>query len=191
MPAPLGKPVMTTAYVDANLYHDYLSGRSVTGVLHLVNQTPVEWYCKRQATVETATYGSEFNAARTAMEQVMDLRYTLRMLGVPILESVMFGDNQSVVTNSTVPHSQLNKRHNALAYHRVREAIASKILTFFHMDGKNNPADVLSKHCGYQDARPHIQTLLFWAGDTSQIGMKPKEGDLSSGQRGVTETFQG
>jgi hypothetical protein len=177
-PEPLGLPVLTTTYVDANLYHDYVSGRSVTGVLHLVNQTPVEWYCKRQATVETATYGSEFNAARTATEQVMDLRYTLRMLGVPIMESVMFGDNQSVLTNGTVPHSQLNKRHNALAYHRVREAIAARILSFFHMDGKKNPADVLSKHWGYQDAWPHIQTLLFWAGDTSQVGMKPRsDGD--------------
>ena len=169
MPEPLGKAVLTTSYVDANLYHDYLTGRSVTGVLHLVNQTPVDWYCKRQATVETATYGSEFNAARTATEQIMDLRYTLRMLGVPIVHSYMFGDNKSVVLNSTVPHSQLNKRHNALAYHRVREAIAAGILQFFHIDGKKNPADIISKHCGHLDAWPHIKPLLFWRGETTVI----------------------
>ena len=169
MPEPLGKAVLTTSYVDANLYHDYLTGRSVTGVLHLVNQTPVDWYCKRQATVETATYGSEFNAARTATEQIMDLRYTLRMLGVPVVHSYMFGDNKSVVLNSTVPHSQLNKRHNALAYHRVREAIAAGILRFFHIDGKKNPADILSKHCGHVEAWPHIKTLLFWRGETTVI----------------------
>ena len=52
--------------------------------------------------VEMATYGLEFNAARTAMEQIMDMRYTLRMLGVPVIDSYMFGDNQSVLTNSTV-----------------------------------------------------------------------------------------
>ncbi|MGL4933428.1 MAG: reverse transcriptase domain-containing protein, partial [Aeromonas sp.] len=169
MPEPLGKMVITTTYEDANLYHDYLNAKSVTGILHLVNQTPIDWYCKRQATVETTTYGSEFNAARAATEQIMDLRYTLRMLGVPIGDSYMFGDNQSVVTNSTVPHSKLNKRHNALAYHRVREAIAAKILKFFHIEGKNNPADVLSKHCGHQDAWPHVKVLLFWRGDTSVI----------------------
>ena len=71
MPVPHGKPVITTTYEDANLYHDYLTGRSVTGILHLVNQTPVDWYCKRQAMVEMATYGSEFNVARTATEQIM------------------------------------------------------------------------------------------------------------------------
>ena len=64
------------------------------------------------------TYGSEFNAARTATEQIIDLHYTLHMLGVPVVHSYMFGDNKSVVLNWTVPHSQLNKRHNALAYHR-------------------------------------------------------------------------
>jgi hypothetical protein len=169
MPLPLGKPVITTTYEDANLYHDYLTGRSLTGVLHLVNQTPLDWYCKRQATVETATYGSEFNAARTATEQIMDLRYTLRMLGVPIIDSYMFGDNQSVLTNSTVPHSQLNKRHNALAYHRVREAIVARVMKFFKIDGKRNPSDVLSKHWGHVEAWPHIQPLLFWRGDTSVI----------------------
>ena len=46
MPMPHGKPVITTTYEDANLYHDYLTSRSVMGILHLVNQTLVNWYCK-------------------------------------------------------------------------------------------------------------------------------------------------
>jgi hypothetical protein len=99
----------------------------------------------------------------------MDLQYTLRMLGVPVIDSLMFGDNKSVLTNSTVPHSQLNKRHNALAYHRVREAIASGIMRFFHIDGKKNPSDILSKHCGHPEAWPHVKALLFWRGETSEI----------------------
>ena len=106
---PLGRAIITTTYEDANLFHDYLTGRLVTGILHQVGQTPIDWYCKCQAMVETATYGSEFNAARTATEQIIDLRYTLRMLGVPVLNSFMFRDNQSVLLNLTVPHSQLNK----------------------------------------------------------------------------------
>jgi hypothetical protein len=54
---PLGKVGTTIAYTDANIYHDILTGRSVTGVLHLCNQTLIDWYSKRQATVETATLG--------------------------------------------------------------------------------------------------------------------------------------
>jgi hypothetical protein len=41
-PKPLGKAVVTTTYVDANLYHDLITGRAVTGVLHLVNGTSID-----------------------------------------------------------------------------------------------------------------------------------------------------
>ena len=67
-PKPLGKPVATTSYVEANLYHDLITGRTETGILHLLNGTPIDWFSKRQATVETATYASEFVAARIATD---------------------------------------------------------------------------------------------------------------------------
>ena len=89
-------------------------------------------------------------AARTCMEQILDLRNTLRYLGVPIQgPSIMFGDNQSVVGSATIPDAKLHKRHTALSFHRVREAIASKMLNFYHLKGEYNPADILSKHWGY------------------------------------------
>ena len=71
---------MTTVhYVDANLHHDLVTGRAVTAILHIiiVNGTPTDWYFKRQATVETATFGSEYVAARIVVDQIVDLRYTL------------------------------------------------------------------------------------------------------------------
>jgi hypothetical protein len=40
-----------------------ITGRAVTGVMHFVNNTPVDTFSKRQSTVETATYGAEFVAA--------------------------------------------------------------------------------------------------------------------------------
>jgi hypothetical protein len=55
------------------------TGRAVTGVLHLCNQTLFDWYSKRQATVETATFGSEFTAATIAVDQIIDLKTTLRL----------------------------------------------------------------------------------------------------------------
>lgn len=166
-PDPLGKRVTVTTYVDANLYHDLLTGRSVTGILHLVNKMPAQWYSKKQGTVETATYGSEFVAAHIATEQIIDLRLTLMYLGVPLKNKVyVFGDNKSVVTSSTLPQSKLSKRHIALAYHRVREAVASKMLSFTHLPGVSNPADILSKHWSNHKIWPMFQPLLFWEGNT-------------------------
>jgi hypothetical protein len=83
-PKTLGKMVTTVTYVDANLYHDMLTERSVTGILHLCNGSLVEWYTRQQATVETATFGSEFTEARIAVDQIIDFRTTLRYLGVPV-----------------------------------------------------------------------------------------------------------
>jgi hypothetical protein len=165
MPAALGHPVVTTTYVDANLMHCMTTGRASTGILQLVNGTPIDWYSKRQATVQSATYGSEFVAARVATDQVIDLKLTLGYMGIHVARSVMFGDNQSVVTSSTLPQSKLNKRHVALSYHRVREAIANHTLDFYHIDGDINPADMLSKFAGNQQFWPILRSLLFWGVD--------------------------
>ena len=147
MPEPLGESITTTTTMDANLNHCLATGKSSTGCLHFVNKTPVDWYSKKQATAETATYGSEFVAAKTATEQIMDIRQTLRYLGAPITtKSFLFGDNRSVVTSATLPHSTLTKRRNILVFHRVREAIAAKLMAFYWIQSAYNLSDMLSKH---------------------------------------------
>ena len=167
LPPPKGKLVRTVTFVDANLMHCKVTGRSATGVFHMVNQTPIEAYSKKQATVETATYGSEFVAARTATEQIMDLRFTLRSMGVPIEDKAwMLGDNKSVITSSTIPFSLLSKRHNALAYHRVRSAIAGGYLNFCYIPSKQNFADILTKHLGGLELDKHIRHILKVRGET-------------------------
>jgi hypothetical protein len=169
-PKPLGKYVRMTSYVDANLYHDYLTGRSVTGILDLLNGTPIDWYCKKQATVETATYGSEYVAARTCVERNVDMRLSLRYLGVPIRKKLyMFGDNKSVIDSSMVPHAKLHKRHTALSLHRVREAIAGGLVHFHHIAGKVNPADILSKHWAFAPSYPQLKALFLFPRDTVEL----------------------
>jgi hypothetical protein len=169
-PEPKGKRVVLTSYVDANLYHDLTTGRAVTGVLHFINQTPVDWFTKKQPTVETATYGSEFVAAKLATQQILGLRTSLRYLGVPIHgHTRLFGDNGSVVTSGSIPESPLRKRHQALAYHFTREAVASGAIDFRFIPGAINPADLLSKHWGYAQIWPTLRPLMFWSGDTSAL----------------------
>ena len=83
MPRPLGSRVITTTVFDANLLHVIITGKSLTAVLHFINTTPIDWYSKRHATVETTANISEFVAARTATEQIIDLRNTLRVSSCP------------------------------------------------------------------------------------------------------------
>ena len=96
--------------------------------------------------METSTFGSEYVALRIAIELIEGLRYKLRMMGVEILGPTnVFCDNHAVVKNSTVPESVLKKKHNAISYHRAREAIAAGTIRIAWEDTHTNIADLLTK----------------------------------------------
>ena len=114
-----------TYYVDSNHARNIATRKSVTGILLLLNNTPVQWLSKRQKTVESATYGSEMVASRVAMEMIISLRYFLFMLGINVEpSSVLAGDNMAVVLNTTIPSSALKKKYQVCNYHKIRETIA-------------------------------------------------------------------
>jgi hypothetical protein len=161
-----GNALHAVTFWDANLMHDLTLGRSCTGILHLINQTLIDWCAKQQLTVQTATHGSEFVAGRRATEQVINIRCTLRVMGVPTnAPSHIFGDNQSVITSSTTPHLMLGKRRNMLSYHRCREAIAVGILKMLHLDRrKQNPSDVMTKFLAHSVSCPLVECFLFRKG---------------------------
>ena len=109
---PKGKMCTLTCYVDADHARDQLTRRSVTGIILLLNNTPILWVSKRQKTVETSTYGSELVASRIAIELIISMRYCLRMLGVKLEESsLLVGDNMAVILNTTIPTSAIKKKH--------------------------------------------------------------------------------
>jgi hypothetical protein len=96
--------------------------------------------------VETSTFGSEFVALRIAVELVEALRYKLRMFGIPLDGPTnVYCDNEAVTKNTTVPESTLKKKHNSIAYHRTREAVAAGTIRVAKEDGTTNLADVLTK----------------------------------------------
>lgn len=161
-PEPKGPKIRLTAWVDADHARDKVTCRSVTGILIMANTTVIRTYCKRQATVESSTYGSELVAARIATDLILELRYMLRMLGVKIDGSVLLlGDNKSVVLNTTIPSSVLKKKHCAIAYHRTREAVAARIIRFCHIDSQVNVADLLTKPLPNPNFHHLVKPLLF------------------------------
>ena len=99
------------------------------------------------------------------------------MLGVPIEgPSWLFGYNKAVVTSSTIPHSSLNKRWNAISYHKVRGAVAGGFICFEHISTDQNPADIFMKSLPWNKSHVHVEPLLFWKGKTSTDDMTPSEG---------------
>ena len=145
--------------------HDLLSGKAVTGVCTFYNKTPVDWYCKQQATSETATYGAEFLSVRKCFENIIDHRAYLCYLGKPVGEmDYVWGDNESMINSSTIPESKLNKRHNILSFHYVRSMISRGCINLQHLASEWNFADILTKNWSYQNSYyftlPHVKILL-------------------------------
>ena len=68
------------------------------------------------------------------------------MMGIPVnLPTYIFGDNQSVLSNTTKPHSQLKKKSSSVAYHFVREGTAKDEWRTAYINTHYNPADMLTK----------------------------------------------
>jgi hypothetical protein len=162
MPKPLGNPVNITCFVDANHAGNVVTRRSHTGILIYLQNTPIIWHSQRQNTVETSTFGSEFVALRNARDLIVALRYKLRMFGVPINGSAKtYCDNQGVVKNVSVPESALSKKHNAVNYHAVREAVAAQIMQVAKEDGESNVADLLTKPLTEQRRTTLLRSILY------------------------------
>jgi hypothetical protein len=70
----------------------------------------------------------------------------LRMFGIPIDGPTnVYCDNEAVTKNSIFPESTLKKKHNSIAYHHTRKAVAAGTIQVTKEDGKTNLADVLAK----------------------------------------------
>ena len=112
----------------------------------MLNNTPVMWISKRQKNVETSTYGSELVASIVGTKLILEVRFMLRSLGIDLDgPMLMLGDNMSVFLIKLVPSSVLRKKHNAIAYYRVRESIADKVIRFSNVKGEENVNDILTK----------------------------------------------
>ena len=117
-----------------------------------LNRAPITWYSRRQNTVESSAFSSEFIAMKTCIEAVAALRYKLRMFGMEVDQAArLFCDNMSVVNNSTKVESLLHKKHNSIAYNMARWATAAGVIKVGWIGTKENLADAMTKRLTESD----------------------------------------
>jgi hypothetical protein len=161
-PIPRGMPVQINAFIDARHARNKVTRRSHTGVLIYLNTALIIWHSKAQKTVETSTFGAEFIALKVGIELIKGLKYKLAMMGVPIKGAAnVLVDNNSVVQNSTIPTSTLQKKHNASCYHYAREAVAAKCIRIAYVPSNENLADLLTKPMGASKLKHFVQRILY------------------------------
>ena len=162
MPKPLGIGFVMRAYVDADHATDSITRKSRTGFLVYLQNAPIHWTSKKQAGVEPSTFGSEFTAMKQCTEYIRGLRYKLRMLGISCdLPTFVYGDNKSVLCNTTIPGSTLKKKSHSLAYHFVREDCARDEWRTAYVNTHLNPADLLTKNLPSGEKRRRFVRMVL------------------------------
>ena len=79
-------------------------------------------------------------------EYIRGLRYKLRMMGIQVNDpAYVYGDNQSVLSNTTVPESIISKKHHSIAYHMVREGVSRNEWLTGYVRSEHNTSDTLTK----------------------------------------------
>jgi hypothetical protein len=146
MPEPRGLGFTMRAKVDADHAADTVTRRSRTGFLVYLNCAPIYWSSKKQTSIESSSFGSEFVAMKQCCEYLRGLRYKLRMMGIPCEgPAYIQGDNQSVLANTTIPDSTLKKKSQSICYHYVREGAARDEWRTTYVNTHDNEADLLTK----------------------------------------------
>ena len=134
------------AKVDADHAMDTMTRRFCTGFLVFLNCLLVYWMSKKQASIETSSFGSKFCALKACCEYMRGLRYKLRMLGIPITgPAYIQGNNQSVLANASTPESMLKKKRQSIAYHFVREGTLRDEWQLSYINTHHNESDLLTK----------------------------------------------
>ncbi len=145
MPEPRGMGFIMSARVDADHAADTKTRRSRTGFLVYLNSAPIYWMSKKQTSIESSSFGSEFTTRKQCTEYLRGLRYKLRMMGIPINgPAYILGDNQSVLCNTSIPDSTLKKKSQSIAYHFVREGVARDEWRTAYVNTNDNPSDLLT-----------------------------------------------
>jgi hypothetical protein len=165
MPKPLGNAVVITCFIDASHGEDKMTRRSQTGFIIFLNNAPIDWFSKKQNMVESSTFGSELVAMRICVKRIKALHYKLRMFGIPIEGPAnVLGDNESVVNSASKVEARLNKKHNAICFHAVREASAAGWIHVGWEPTGSNIADLLTKMLSTEQQRKLLKSIFIKGG---------------------------
>ena len=157
MPEPRGQGFTMCAKVDADHASDTVMRCSRTGFLVYLNCAPVYWWSRKQTSVESLSFGSEFIAMKQCCDYVHGLRYKLRMMGISCDDlTFIYRDNQAVLANTTVPDSMLKKKLQSIAYHFVQEGAAQDEWRITYVNTHENEADLLTKQLPLGEKRKNF-----------------------------------
>ena len=129
----------------------------------MLNGAPIYWFSKKQGSCETSSFGSEFVAMKHCCEYLKGLRIRLRQMGIPVNNPcLIYGDNQSVLWNTSIPDSVLKKKTASVAYNYIREGVSMDAWRTKYIKTSENPADLMTKCLPYGlNRKRKVKAILY------------------------------
>ena len=161
MPNPLGHGFKIFCFVDADHAGEFLTRRSQTELIVMLNNAPIYWHSKKQTSIDTSSFGSEMMEMKQASYYIRDFLYKLRIVGIPVEEpSYMYSDNHSVLTGSTRPEYTLKKKVQRIAFHFIREGCVADEWHTSYINTSENISYLMTKLLSGEKRWQLIRILL-------------------------------
>lgn len=156
--------VRIDVYSDADWAGDVENRRSTSGVLIMINRSPVVFASRQQTTVAQSSTEAELIAACEAVKELIWLLNLLKDLGIEHEAPTLFVDNKSTI--SLIMNNDIKRRskHIDVKYHLVRIKYQEGLFELEHIESKLQCADFLTKAIG----RDQLKSLLSSSGIMSK-----------------------
>ena len=163
MPEARGMGFTMRTKVEADHSGESITMISRTGYLVYLNISLVYWLSKKHISVESSPFGSEFCAMKLCCEYIHGLRYNLLMMDIPVNgPAYVYGDNQSVLFNTSIPNSTLKKKSHIIAYHFTREGATRDEWITAYVNTNDNKSELPTKQLPACDnRRGFVRNLLY------------------------------
>ena len=141
-----GGPQELIGYSDSSHNTDPDDGRSTTGHLFCLGDTPVTWCSQKQDVVALSSCEAEFMAATEAAKQVIWLQDLMsEITGRKVERTLIRVDNKSAIALAKNPVFHRRSKHIHKRFHFIRECVERELINVEHIPGTEQRADILTK----------------------------------------------
>ncbi|CAN0081146.1 unnamed protein product [Heterosigma akashiwo] len=142
----LGGDLILRAYTDSDFCQDRQKGKSVTGYVIMLGDSPILWASKLQSAVSTSTVEAEYLALRSAVKDIMWLRHLLVDLGCPQPEPTpVVEDNSACIEWAKDMVVSRENRHFHVSYHLAKEQVNLGTIQMHYTKTSDQLADIFTK----------------------------------------------
>ncbi|CAM9218838.1 unnamed protein product, partial [Heterosigma akashiwo] len=143
----LGGDLVLRAYTDADFCQDRIKGKSATGYVIMLGDSPIVWASRLQTAVSTSTVEAELLALRSGLKDIMWLRHLLVDLGCPQAEPTpVVEDNSACIEWARDMVVSRKNRHFHVSYHLAKEQVnLGTIIRMHYAKTSDQLADIFTK----------------------------------------------